>query len=53
MPNPGAKQKDRVENYLHRQVCSGEITLEEAQNALRNDWVRVYDQICSDLAISR
>jgi hypothetical protein len=43
----GAKQKDRVENYLHRQVCSGEITLKEAQDAIRNDWVRVYDQIGS------
>jgi len=41
----GAKQKDRVENYLHRQVCSGEISLKEAQDAIRNDWVRVYDQI--------
>lgn len=43
----GAKQKDRVENYLHRQVCSGEITLKEAQDAIRNDWVRVYEQIGS------
>jgi hypothetical protein len=41
----GAKQKDRVENYLHRQVCSGEITLKEAQDAITNDWVRVYEQI--------
>jgi hypothetical protein len=46
--SPGAKQKDRVEDYLHRQVCSGEITLQEAQDAIRNDWVRVYDQISSD-----
>jgi hypothetical protein len=47
-PSPGAKEKDRVENYLHRQVCSGEITLKEAQDAIRNDWVRVYDQISLD-----
>lgn len=47
-PMPGAKQKDRVENYLHRQVCSGEMSLEEAQDAIRNDWVRVYGQISSD-----
>jgi hypothetical protein len=47
-PTPGAKQKDRVENALHRQVCSGEITLKEAQDAIRNDWVRVYEQISSD-----
>ena len=47
-PSPGAKQKDRVENALHRQVCSGEITLKEAQDAIRNDWVRVYEGISPD-----
>lgn len=47
-PAPGAKQKDRVENALHRQVCSGEITLKEAQDAIRNDWVKGYDHISSD-----
>jgi hypothetical protein len=47
-PSPGAKQKDWVENYLHRQVCSGNISLKEAQDAIRNDWVRVYDHAYSD-----
>src|SRR6202034_1520217 len=37
-PNFGARQKDRVENFLHRQVCSGEIGLKEAQDAIKNDW---------------
>jgi hypothetical protein len=27
----GAKQKDTTENYLHNQVCSGAMTLDEAQ----------------------
>ena len=25
LPTPGAHEKDKVENWLHRQVCSGEI----------------------------
>jgi hypothetical protein len=44
-PQPGAKQKDAVENYLHHQVCSGAMTLQDAQNAIVTDWYRVYLQI--------
>lgn len=40
-PKPGAKEKDVVENYLHRQVCAGETTLAEAQQAITTDWYRV------------
>lgn len=46
-PSFGAKQKDRVENQLHRRVCSGDISLKGAQDEIRNDWVQVYDQISS------
>ena len=42
LPKPGAKEKDIVENYLHRQVCSGTMTLEDAQKAIVADWYRVY-----------
>jgi hypothetical protein len=41
-PRPGAHEKDRVENYLHRQVCSGKITLEEAQKEIATDWYAIY-----------
>jgi hypothetical protein len=41
-PVPGAHQKDKVENYLHAQVCAGKITLEIAQFAISHDWYRVY-----------
>lgn len=44
-PTPGAKQKDVVENYLHRQVCSGALTLADAQKAIATDWYRVYLEI--------
>jgi hypothetical protein len=30
--------KDRLENKLHKMVCKGQITLQEAQNALSDDW---------------
>lgn len=41
-PHPGARDKDKVENYLHQQVCDGTMTLGQAQDAIRNDWYAVY-----------
>lgn len=40
----GAHQKDLVENWLHRQVCSGKISLKDAQTEISTDWVSVYNQ---------
>jgi len=34
-PNP----KDKVENALHRAVCSGRVTLAAAQDAIASDWL--------------
>lgn len=44
-PAPGAHEKDSVENYLHKQVCAGKITLEEAQKEVSTNWYDVYLQI--------
>jgi hypothetical protein len=44
-PPPGARQKDRVENFLHREVCSGAMPLEDAQKAIASDWYKIYIQI--------
>lgn len=44
-PTPGFHQKDRVENYLHEQVCSGALTLSQAQNELATDWLQVYNSM--------
>jgi hypothetical protein len=33
-----AHQKDRVENFLHVQVCAGKISLVEAQRQITEDW---------------
>jgi hypothetical protein len=38
----GAEVKDRFENYLHKQVCSGKMSLSEAQRELRGDWYKQY-----------
>jgi len=44
-PRPGAREKDTVENYLHRQVCEQKMTLRDAQRAIARDWYQVYLQI--------
>jgi len=42
LPKPGAREKDLVENWLHRQVCSGQISLGEAQREISQDWYSLY-----------
>jgi hypothetical protein len=37
-----AQDKDGFENYLHAQVCSGGMTLAEAQHEIATDWVRYW-----------
>ena len=34
----GAKQKDIVENALHKKVCAGKIALPAAQKCISTDW---------------
>jgi hypothetical protein len=41
-PRPGFHEKDQVENYLHDQVCSGKMSLQEAQFKIATDWLAVY-----------
>jgi hypothetical protein len=40
----GAHAKDKVENYLHAEVCAGSLTLEQAQREITEDWYRVYTE---------
>ena len=42
LPDGGAHAKDKVENYLHAEVCSGSLTLDQAQREIVEDWYRVY-----------
>jgi hypothetical protein len=41
----GAIEKDAVDTYLHSEVCAGRMTLKDAQDAVRKDWVVVYGKI--------
>ncbi len=41
-PNPGFKDKDVVENYLHDEVCAGRLGLRAAQKQIADDWLSVY-----------
>ncbi len=38
----GAHEKDALENKLHKLVCSGQITVEDAQHSIATDWVAAY-----------
>ena len=38
----GARKKDVIETRLKRMVCTGQITLAEAQRAIATDWVAAY-----------
>jgi hypothetical protein len=44
-PRPGFHEKDQVENYLHDQVCSGRMSLADAQRTAATDWLAGYDQM--------
>jgi len=46
-PRPGFHEKDRVENYLHDQVCSGVVPLGQAQQQIATDWRKVFAQMPS------
>jgi hypothetical protein len=41
-PKPGFHEKDKVENYMHDQVCKGAMTLKAAQIAIATNWLAVY-----------
>lgn len=38
----GAREKDRIEGYLKREVCVGHMTLKAAQDAIKIDWLKIY-----------
>lgn len=44
-PKPGFHEKDKVENYLHAQVCSGAIDLQKAQIEIATNWLAVYNSM--------
>ena len=44
-PHPSFNEKDKVENYLHTQVCSGKLTLVQAQQEITTNWYEIYREI--------
>jgi len=41
----GAHAKDKVENWVHSQICSGKMTLQQGQDVfLKNQWPQIIDQ---------
>ncbi len=38
----GARIKDKFENYLHKQVCTGKLDIVEAQKQISTDWLYYY-----------
>jgi hypothetical protein len=38
----GSHQKDRLENALHHEVCTGMLALRRAERLIAGDWVKVY-----------
>jgi hypothetical protein len=44
-PTPGFHQKDKVENYMHDQVCSGAVPLATAQQEIATNWLALYQQM--------
>jgi len=41
-PHASFNEKDKVENYLHAQVCKGTKTLREAQNEISTNWYAAF-----------
>lgn len=48
---PNAKNKDAVENYLHKQICNGSMTLKAAQDVISRDWTGVYEKMMNNGAL--
>ena len=40
----GAKKKDQVEATLHRMVCRGQISLDQARLEIAADWSKAFDR---------
>jgi hypothetical protein len=48
LPHPGFRDKDRLENRLHRLVCSGAISLRQAQRMIATNWLTAYRRFLSN-----
>jgi hypothetical protein len=44
-----AKEKDKIETAVHRLLCSGKITLKQAQHVFLGDWTIEYPKLLQSL----
>lgn len=44
-PVAEAREKDELEGWLHRQVCSGRMSVQRAQKAIAHDWFAAWGEI--------
>ena len=44
-PPPGFHEKDKVEDYLHDQLCSGKMSLQQVQLEIATNWLAVYQHL--------
>lgn len=44
-PRPGFHEKDKVENYMHAQICNGSMSLQDAQMQIAGNWLAVYQRL--------
>jgi hypothetical protein len=44
-PRPGYHEKDAVELFLYHQVCSGRMTLLDAQTQIKTNWLTIYERM--------
>jgi hypothetical protein len=49
----GSYVKDQLENRLHSMICSGQITLVQAQNAIAHNWIGAYQQVISKTPVQK
>lgn len=40
-----AHDKDRLENKVHKMVCTGAMTLAHARKAMASDWINFYEKL--------
>jgi len=43
-----ARRKDYLEEVLHDKVCKGEVTLQDAQEQIRTNWIDAYKKYIGD-----
>ena len=44
----GPDQKNALDLKLHQMVCDKTIKLKDAQDAIKKDWVKAYNQYVTD-----